>query len=210
VSSIQIDEVLALITYSGYSVIDTGLATTVTPQNAYAWYIQIRHHSSDQVRLSSITTKTMPGPTFTATKAASSSMVEPTSEPSPTAMPATHHLSVAAKAGIGVGVAFSLVLFAFLFAFCVWKRRQGRGKPNPSPFKAGKTELEGNTPQRFRRLRPEDGPPYEVHSNQIHQAPPPLMYEAPSQEPDGRTNHQEASPTLVQELPTQVLYSRIQ
>lgn len=144
-SRIQSDQVLPLITYFGYSVIGSSLSTTVTPQNAYAWYIQIRHHSSDQVQLSSITTKTTPGPTLTATKAASTSMVEPTSEPSTTAMPATHHLSVAAKAGIGVGVAFSLLLFALLFAFCVWKRRQGRGKPNLSPQEAGKTELEGNT-----------------------------------------------------------------
>jgi hypothetical protein len=125
-------------------------------------------------------------------------------------MSATHRLSVAAKAGIGVGIALSLLLLAFLFAFCVWKRRQGRGKPNVPPQEAGKTELEGNTPQYFRTLGPEDGPPYEAHSIQIHQAPPPLMYEAPSQEPDGRTNQQEASPTLVQELPTQVSFSRIQ
>ena len=201
---------LALITYFGYSIIGSSLSTTVTPQNAYAWYIQIRHHSSDQVRLSSITSKTTPGPTLTATKAASSSMVEPTSEPSTTAMPATNHLSVAAKAGIGVGVAFSLLLFALLFAFCVWKRRQGRGKPKLSPQEAGKTELEGHSPQHFKRLGREDGPPYEAHSIQIHQAPPPLIYEAPSQEPDGRTNRQKASPTLVQELPTQVSFSRIQ
>jgi hypothetical protein len=210
VSHIQTDQVLAQITYFGYSVIDTGLSTTVTPQNAYAWYIQIRHHSSDQALLSSITTKAAPGPTPTSTKAASSSMVEPTSGPSTTAMPSTHLLSVAAKAGIGVGIAFSLLLFAFLFAFCVWKRRQRQAKPNPPPLEAEKPELEGNTSQHFRRLGPENGPPYEAHSIQIHQAPPPLMYEAPSQEPDGRTNHQEASSTLVQELPTQVQFSRIQ
>lgn len=209
-SRIQTDQVLEQITYFGYSVIDNGLSTTVTPQNAYAWYIQIRHHSSDQAGLSSITAKATPGPTSTATKVTSSSTVEPTSEPSTTAMPSTHHLSVAAKAGIGVGITFSLLLFAFLFAFCVWKRRQGRGKPNLPPLEAGKPELEGNTPQHFRRLGPEDGPPYEVHSIQIHQAPPPLMYEAPFQAPDGRTNHQEANSTLVQELPTQVQFSRIQ
>jgi hypothetical protein len=208
VSHIQIDQALALVTYSGYSVIDTSLSTTVTPQNAYAWYIQIRH-SSDQIRLSSIATKATPGPTLTVTKAASSSMVEPTGEPSTTAIPSTHRLSVAAKAGIGVGIAFSLLLFAFFIAFCVWKRRQARGKPNPSPLEVGKKELEGNAPQHFGRLGPEGGPPYEVHSIQIHQAPTPLMYEAPSQEPDRRTNHREASSTLVQELPTQVQFSRI-
>jgi hypothetical protein len=208
VSSIQANEVLPVITYFGYSVINSGLSTTVTPQNAYAWYIQIRHHSSDQVRLSSITTKTTSGPILTTAKATSSSMVEPTNEPSTTAMPSSHRLSIAAKAGIGVGVGFSLLLFGFLLAFFVWRRRQHRGKPNPSPLKA-RNELEVNTPPNFRISGPEDGPPYEVHSVQIHQAPPPLMYEAPSQEPDGRTNRQEASSMPVQELPTLAQFSRI-
>jgi len=209
VSSIQVNEVLPVITYFGYSVISSGPSTTVTPQNAYAWYIQIRHHSSDQVLLSSITAKTTSGPTLTTAKAASSSMVEPTNAPSTTSMSSGHRLSIAAKAGIGVGVGFSLLLFGFLLAFFVWKQRQHRGKPNPSPLKARNMGLEVNTPPNFRISGPEGGPQYEVHSVQIHQAPPPLMYEAPSQDPGGRTNRQEASSTPVQELPTQVQFSRI-
>ena len=109
-------------------------------------------------------------------------------------------------------VSVSLFLFCCLRSYLLSACGSGvKGEANPI-YHRKKQEKRSSRgiPQYFRRLGREYGPPYEAHSIQIHQAPPPLMYEAPSQELDGRTNRQEASPTLVQELPTQVLFPRIQ
>jgi hypothetical protein len=116
-SNVGSNEGMPLISYSGYAETSIG-SSTVTPQTAFAWYIQIRYHSSDLDLITSAVIESTPS-------IAAETGISTTSTTSTSVLTSTKGSSNSLPLGLGLGLGlpFGLALLALLLFFLRELRR---------------------------------------------------------------------------------------